>query len=189
MFFPREARKIFEPRTLESFTSCNQRSLCTKVCLQNARPPSTASILEMRSGRRRPSPGSAWWRGGCWGSCASPRALYHREDLRTRCQKILWRPAVTPDTYSSSEGHQLRFDSRHRRSAYKNDTLQAGADNDWCTRPCKGPYRPYSPTRPTTTSLTRLYLEAQSLPQSSGHFCATAWAASKLQFGPRCRSA
>ena len=49
---------------------------------------------------------------------------------RARCQEILRRPAVAPDTYSSSEGHQLRFDSRHRRSAYKNDTLQAGADND-----------------------------------------------------------
>ena len=41
----RGARKIFEPRTLESFTSCNQRSLCTKVCLQNARLPS-AQILQ-----------------------------------------------------------------------------------------------------------------------------------------------
>ena len=77
----RGARKIFESRTLESFTSCNQRSLCTKVCLQNVRPslcnfssgihprhfdlrtccaclPSTTSILEMRSGRKNPSPGS-----------------------------------------------------------------------------------------------------------------------------------
>ena len=44
-FFPREARKIFEPRTLESFTSCNQRSLCTKVCLQNARLPFATSAL------------------------------------------------------------------------------------------------------------------------------------------------
>ena len=50
------AKKILEPRILESFTSSNQRSLCTKVCLQNARPPFT-QILEMRSGRRRPSLG------------------------------------------------------------------------------------------------------------------------------------
>ena len=40
VFFSRKARKIFEPRTLESFTSYNQRSLCTKVCLQNAHLPS-----------------------------------------------------------------------------------------------------------------------------------------------------
>ena len=39
-FFSRGARKIFEPRTLESFTSYNHRSLCTKICLQNARSPS-----------------------------------------------------------------------------------------------------------------------------------------------------
>ena len=39
------ARKIFEPKSLESSTSCNQRSLCTKVCLQNARLPS-AQILQ-----------------------------------------------------------------------------------------------------------------------------------------------
>ena len=38
--FPvRGAKKIFEPRTLKSFTNGNQRFLCTKVCLQNARPP------------------------------------------------------------------------------------------------------------------------------------------------------
>ena len=49
---------------------------------------------------------------------------------RTRCQEILWRPAVVPNTYSSSEEHQLRFDSRHRRSAYENDTLQAVAYTD-----------------------------------------------------------
>ena len=74
----RGARKIFEPRTLESFTSYNQRSLCTKVFICGthildtlwalwhqdnsrtccARSPSATSILEMRSKRRRPSPGS-----------------------------------------------------------------------------------------------------------------------------------
>ena len=77
----RGSRKIFESRTLESFTSCNQRSLCTKVYLQNIRPPlrfqlwdtlrvlrhqddsrtccarpsSAISILEMRFGKRHPS--------------------------------------------------------------------------------------------------------------------------------------
>ena len=103
-FFPRGARKIFELKTLESSTSCNQRSLCTKVCRQNARSPS-AQILEMRSGRRRPSPESAWWREGCWGSCASPwpvlRSRNHQnwadywENSRTRCQEML----VATDTY------------------------------------------------------------------------------------------
>ena len=34
----------------------------------------------------------------------------HDQDSRTRCQEILWGPAVTPDTYSSSEEHQLRSD-------------------------------------------------------------------------------
>ena len=43
--FFRGARKIFESRTLESFTSCNQRSLYTKVCLQNTRLPSATSAL------------------------------------------------------------------------------------------------------------------------------------------------
>ena len=43
--FPRGARKIFEPRTLESFTSCNQRSIYTKVCLRSARLPSATSAL------------------------------------------------------------------------------------------------------------------------------------------------
>ena len=52
------------------------------------------------------------------------------EKTRELVARRLRRPAVGPDTYSLSEGHQLRFDSRHRRSAYKNDTLQAGADND-----------------------------------------------------------
>ena len=57
-FFPKGVRKIFEPRTLKSIASYNQRSLCTKVCLQNARSPFVTSILEMRSGRKRPSKGS-----------------------------------------------------------------------------------------------------------------------------------
>ena len=34
-----------------------------------------------------------------------------------------------PNTYSSLEGHQLRFDSRHYWSTYKNDTLQADAED------------------------------------------------------------
>ena len=81
VFFLRGARKIFE-----SFTNRNQWSFCTKVCLQNARPPS-AQILQMRSGRNRPSPESAWCLGGCWESGASPRALWHRENSRTCCQE------------------------------------------------------------------------------------------------------
>ena len=54
---------------------------------------------------------------------------------------------------------------------YKDDTFQAGID-DRCTQACKGFYKPYSLTRPTTASLTRLYFKDQSLPQSSGLFCA-----------------
>ena len=57
-FFPRGVRKIFKSRTLKSITSYNQHFFCTKVCLQNARPPFICSILEMYSRRRRPSPGS-----------------------------------------------------------------------------------------------------------------------------------
>ena len=99
-FFPREARKIFKPRTLEFFASYNQRSLCTKVCLQNARLP-FAQILEMRSGRRRPSPGTTWLLGGYWGSYSSLRPVlcswdlkqvtshFAMESTRTWCQKIL----------------------------------------------------------------------------------------------------
>ena len=43
--------------------------------------------------------------------------------------------------------------------AYEDGTFQAGAD-DRCTRACGCLYRPYSPTRPTTASPTRLYFEA-----------------------------
>ena len=53
--------------------------------------------------------------------------------------------------------------------ANKNDTLQAGADNDQCTWACGDLYRPYSPTRPTTASPTRLSAtEVQFSPPSSG---------------------
>ena len=44
-FFPKGTKKIFEPRTFEFFTSCNQWSFCTKVCLQNIRFPSATSAL------------------------------------------------------------------------------------------------------------------------------------------------
>ena len=40
------------------------------------------------------------------------------------------RPAVALNTYSSLEGHQLRFDPRHRRLT----KMVHGADNDRCTR-------------------------------------------------------
>ena len=60
--------------------------------------------------------------------------LRHRDDSRTRCQETLWRPAVALNTCSLSEGHQLRFDSCHRRPAHEDGTLRAGADNDQCTR-------------------------------------------------------
>ena len=56
--------------------------------------PSTTSILEMRSRKKHPNPRSAWWRRGCWGSCASPRALYPQEDSKICCQEILRRSAV-----------------------------------------------------------------------------------------------
>ena len=42
-----------------------------------------------------------------WLAGITMRALCHREDSRTCCQEILWRPAVTPDTYSSLEKHEL----------------------------------------------------------------------------------
>ena len=128
-YFPRGARKIFELRTLESFTSYNQRSLCTKVCLQNARSPST-QILQMRSGRRRPSPESAWWLGGCWGSCAPPRPAI----ATNTCPRVTTRAGLPmstnwKDTSQDSggiayvyrltshdlRGNKLQFDPRHCR--------------------------------------------------------------------------
>ena len=59
----------------------------------------------------------------------SPRALWHQKESRTCCQEILWRPVVASDIYSLLEGHQLRFNSCHCQLAYKNDTLQADAEN------------------------------------------------------------
>ena len=44
-----------------------------------ARSPST-QILQMRSGRRRPSPESAWWLGGCRGSGALPKPVLRSWD-------------------------------------------------------------------------------------------------------------
>ena len=87
----------------------------------------------MRSGKRRPSPGSGRkvlmaMRISKTKSCASPRALWHQEN----CQDMLCRTVVAPDIYWLSERHQLRLDSRHCRSAYKNDILQA-KDINWCT--------------------------------------------------------
>ena len=79
VFFSKGARKIFELKTLESSTSCNQWFFCTKVCRQNAYFPS-AQILEKHFRRRLPSPGSTWWRKRCWGSCASPRFILRSWD-------------------------------------------------------------------------------------------------------------
>ena len=44
------------------------------------------------------------------------------------------------------ERRELRFNSRHCRSVYENDILQAGADNNWYIRPCKDLYWLCSPT-------------------------------------------
>ena len=60
------------------------------------------------------------------------KTLWHWKNLRTCCQEILWRLAIVSNTYSLLEEHQLRFDSRHCRLAYKNDILQF-EDNNWCT--------------------------------------------------------
>ena len=56
------------------------------------------------------------------------KTLYHWEDSRTRCQEILWRPAVTPDTYSLLEMHELWFDARCYRPA------DAGRIYQWVSR-------------------------------------------------------
>ena len=145
-------------------------SLCTKVCLQNACPPSV-QILQMRFGKRRPSPKSGRrclmagkvsressrpilhsWNHQNWADC--------RENLRTCYQEILWRSTIAPNTYSSSERQQLRFNPCRCWWAYKDGTIQANANNNECTRVCRGFYRPYSLTRSTMASLTRLYFEA-----------------------------
>ena len=47
------------------------------------------------------------------------------ENSRTRRQEILWRPAVVPNTYSSSEGHQLQIDPCHHQPA---DSLEGLID-------------------------------------------------------------
>ena len=84
--------------------------------------------------------------GGRRRGCASPG---------THCQEILWRPGVAPDTYSLSEGHQLRFNAYHHRSAYEDDTLQAGADNDQCTYAGSRLHAfDLSPTRKTLSSVS-----------------------------------
>ena len=70
--------------------------------------------------------------------------FWHRENSKTCCHEILWRPAVGPDTYSGTSYdsilvivgrltkmiHQLRFDPRHRRPASEDVTRRAGADTD-----------------------------------------------------------
>ena len=107
----------------------------------------------MRSGKRRPSPGSGRKvlrakRVSRTKSCASPRVLQHQKN----CQEMLCRTPIAPDIYSLSERHQLRLESRHCRSAYENDTLQA-EDINWCTL-----------VSPTWLSAT----ETQPSPLSSG---------------------
>ena len=94
---------------------------------------------------------------------------------RARCQEILRRPAVAPDTYSSSEGHQLRFDSRHRRSAYEDDTpvtIRSSSSSTsfrrcYATSWCR--YRLMHPGFPIRLSATK----TQSPPPSSGSFGTT----------------
>ena len=92
-FFYREPRKIFEPKIFGFFTSCNQQSFCTKFLLQKTHV--TPPLISVRSWRRRPSPITAWWLGGCRGSCAFPWPVLcswnHQnwandwENLRTCC--------------------------------------------------------------------------------------------------------
>ena len=124
-------RRIFELNT-QILHQLWPTSLCTKL-LSARRTSSLCSILEMHSGRRRLSPGSAWWRGGCWGSCTSTSPSIM---LRTTENSL---PRNTMETcgrsryHSLSKRHQLRFDPRRHWPAYENDILQAGADNDRCT--------------------------------------------------------
>ena len=42
------------------------------------------------------------------------RTLRHQENSRTRCQEILWRPAVALNTCPLLGGHQLRLNPHHR---------------------------------------------------------------------------
>ena len=69
-FFPRRARIIFK-----SFTSYNQRSLCTKVCLQNARPFCSHFFYSGYALRKKTFQPRIDRLGGCWGSCIMMRAL------------------------------------------------------------------------------------------------------------------
>ena len=116
-----------------------------------------------------------------WLAGITIRALYYREDSRTRCQEILGRSAVAAtdwkdtshdlggiaDTYPL-EGHQLRFDSRHRRSAYEDDTpvtIWSSSSTTsfrrcYATSRCR--YRLMHPSFPTRST------ETQSSPPSSG---------------------
>ena len=73
------------------------------------------------------------------------------------------RPAVASDTYSLSEGHQLRFDLCHGWSAYGDDTRWAGT-NKLIHLGLRG-----SLSQPTQLSA----FETRSTPQSSSLLCAT----------------
>ena len=74
------------------------------------------------------------------------RALWHRENWRTRYQeRALDLQSLHTDWKDTShdsggiaylyqlEGHELQCDPRRRRPAYEDGTFQAGADTDWCT--------------------------------------------------------
>ena len=53
------------PELVTRISGVKCRKSGDNISSQDARRPSTPQILEMRSGRRRPSLGSVWWRGGC----------------------------------------------------------------------------------------------------------------------------
>ena len=104
--FLKEIKKIFEPRTLESFTSCNQRSFCTT----NIYKTHVFRLLKF------------------WKYAPEEKVLLegHQLQFNPRCY---WPGYTSHDSDEITyvywlEEYQLQFNSCHRRLAYKNSRLQ-----------------------------------------------------------------